>query len=92
MLLLGLAAVPLVIAASFLGLVMGVAGLCVGDDGMGHATHAMRLCVFFCGAVMAPAFLLIPLWIVLAALPEQGTASPASILRPIFHPPTPIPA
>lgn len=92
---LGLAAVPLVVVSSFLGLLLGVTGLCVGIDDMvrpGHADHAMALCLFFCGATLAPAMLLVFLWIVLATLFERAESPPLLPLGPIFHPPVALPA
>ena len=89
---LGLVAVPLVIAASFLGLLIGITGLCVGADDMHRPEHPVTLCLFFCGAIVAPVVLLVPLWPAVAALVEQEASPPFSAPRSIFHPPTVIPA
>ncbi len=89
---LGFAAVPLVIAASFLGLLIGIAGLCIGADGMGHTDSMTTLCVFFCGVIAPTAVLLAVLLSVLAALPERRHSIPLSPPRSIFHPPTALPA
>ena len=92
---LGLAAVPLVVVSSFLGLLLGITGLCVGIDDMarpGHADHAMTLCLFFCGAILAPAMLLVFLWIALATLLLRGESAPSLPLGSIFHPPVALPA
>ena len=83
----GLAAIPFVIAASFLGLVIGMVGICLDSDGMNHPVPAMNLCVFFCGAIVAPAVVLVSLWVFLATLSEQASSLPPSLLRSIFHPP-----
>ncbi len=85
---LGLAAIPLVIAASLLGLLMGVTGLCVGLDDMQRTDHPMTLCLFFCGAIVTPVALLIALLIVLAALYDRTRSLPVSAPASIFHPPT----
>lgn len=86
---LGFAVVPLVIAASFLGLLIGIAGLCMGADQMASATPSMGLCVFFCGLIVAPTLLLVVLWIAFGSLFERTHSLPLSIPLPIFHPPTP---
>ncbi len=85
---LGMAAIPLVIVASFLGLLIGIAGLCIGADGMAHPDSMITLCVFFCGVIAPTAVLLAVLWIVLGALPERRHSILLSPLRSIFHPPT----
>ena len=85
---LGLAAIPFVIAASFLGLLIGIAGLCIGGDGMAHSDSMTPLCVFFCGVIAPTAVLLAVLWRVVAALPERRHCIPLSPPRSIFHPPT----
>ena len=85
---LGLAAVPLVIAASFLGLLIGITGLCMGADDMARADHPMTLCLFFCGAVVVSVTSLVFLWIVFALPFDQVESFPRSAPTPIFHPPT----
>lgn len=85
---LGFAAVPLVIAASFLALLIGIAGLCIGADGMADPDSMTTLCVFFCGVIVSTAPPLLALWILLAATREPKYSFPLPHPAPIFHPPT----
>lgn len=88
----GLAAIPLVIVASFLGLLIGITGLCIGTDHMSGNGPSMTLCLFFCGAIFAPVVLLAALWIIVASLSEKVKSLPVSPPGSIFHPPTAVPA
>ena len=85
---LGLVAVPLVIAASFLGLLLGTTGLCIGADDMHRTDHPITLCLFFCGAVVVSVTSLVFPWTVLALPFDQVESFPLSAPTPIFHPPT----
>lgn len=89
---LGLAAVPFVVASSFLGLLVGVSGLCAGVDDMAHPDHAVTLCLFFCGAIAAPVVAIVPLFILLATLVERVGSPPFNVLAGIFRPPRLSPA
>ncbi len=89
---LGLAVVPLIVAASFLGLLIGITGLCVGADDMHRPDHPITLCLFFCGVLAAPVVVIVPIWIVLAALCEQVNSRPSPVLASIFRPPIASPA
>jgi hypothetical protein len=84
---LGLLAVPLIIAGSFLGLAMGMAGICLDSGNMEHPVPAMNLCVFSCGAIVTPAVVLVSLWVFLATLSERVTSPPLTLLGSIYHPP-----
>lgn len=84
---LGLIAIPLVILSSFLGLLIGIAGLCVGAGNMDGHAPTLTLCLFFCGAIAPTAILVSALWIVVATLPHWVTSAPAPPLGSIFRPP-----
>ncbi|MBI3077578.1 MAG: hypothetical protein HYY85_11455 [Deltaproteobacteria bacterium] len=90
---LGLAAVPVMIAVSFLGLLIGITGLCIGADNMGRPDpappdSAAPLCFFFCGAITATAVLFLPIGTIPEGLSERGDFLPIASPRFIFHPPT----
>ena len=83
----GVASLPLVIAASFLGLLIGIAGLCTGADGMAHPDTMTTLCVFFCGVITPTAAPVLALWIISAAFLQERYSVPLSSPAAIFHPP-----
>lgn len=84
---LGLAAVPFIIASSILGLPIGLTGLCVAPGAMDDSHPTLTLCLFFCGALVGPAMLLVALWLVFATPWRHMASVPLSPPRSIFHPP-----
>jgi|SRR3990170_1929504 len=92
---LGLAVVPLVIVSSFLGVLVGITGLCIGLDdmaGLGHPDHVVTLCLFFCGAVVPTVILLASFWLVLGTLVGRRISVPLPLMASFFRPPRPLPA